>query len=85
MHGLSKARQRTSSFDASYLSDPGSKNAPAQGGTQPPKSDILPIEITNNLDKIFILVLCSFIEDTQLTSEFILKNQKSLQINLCQQ
>ena len=30
------------------------------------------------MDKIFILVLCSFTEDTKLSTKFILENQKRI-------
>ena len=65
MNGLSKMRRRTSSFDASYLSDTGTKSQSAVLSLgQGQKSEAKPIEITDKMEKIFILTLASFLKES---------------------
>lgn len=63
IHGICKARRRTSSFDASYLSDNGSKSSSVLtfGGQTQKSADGKPVEITDNMEKIFIYTLGTFL------------------------
>lgn len=79
---VNKGLRRTSSFDASYMSDTGSKHSKSSvlnlGTSQ--KSDQKLVEVTDQMDKIFLLTLTTFSLDSILDSQKIMKNQKGMQI-----